>query len=113
MFVRRFGGGLAAASFALVLLLGAAPAAAAGVAPGEVPWWAAAPGAGVMPGEAIRVLPRGLADSREAWRATQRYRWRPIEVPRAAPPPPPAAWIPAHATDPRPVSWRTVAYLYD
>lgn len=100
MFARRFGGGLAAASFALVLFLGAAPAAATGVALGEVPWWAAAPGTGVVPGQANRVLPRGLADSREPWRAAQHYRWRPIEVPCGSPPPPTAAWIPAHAPPP-------------
>lgn len=99
MLARRFGGGLAAASFALLLLLGSAPAVA-GNTLGSVPWWAAAPAPGigfVPPARQAPVTPPVLADSRWAWRAEQGYRWRPMEAARLAAPPVRAAWGPRRA----------------
>lgn len=125
MFARHLGGGLAAASFALALFFGAAPAAA-----GAAPWWAPAPGVGVVPGRYAPVPPPVFADAREAWRAAQSYRWRPLEAARPVPLPVRAGWgprpaplpgfaMPAPVTvapwgrspPPRVAAWRTPAPL--
>lgn len=96
MHASRFAGGLVAASFAVLLFLGIAPASAR-AAPANAPWWAAPP----VPDFRLfpsggRVPPRPLAawGSPAAWRAAQGYRWRPIEAPRMAPPPFRTAWVP-------------------
>lgn len=106
MIVSRIAGGLPAASFALLLLVGAAPAAA-GSAMGKVPWWAAGPMPAAMPAGGAQVLipPPFVADPWDAWRAAQAYRWRPMEAPsRRAPMR--AAWrppVPSTAMPVRPV----------
>jgi hypothetical protein len=120
MIVSRIAGGLPAASFALLLLVVPAPAAAVS-AMGKAPWWAAGPVPVAMPiGGAQRLVPAPfIANQRDAWRAAQAYRWRPIEAPsRRAPmratwsPPVPWAAMPVRPVQawgpvpPRVAAWR-------
>lgn len=102
---RRLGAGLAAAWAGLTLYLaGGAVVAAPGV--GALPWAAPPPGF-VHPALRRVALPLPPGDWREAARAASQYRWRPLAVPRAAPPSRRMAWAPPHA---RPMpSWRPPA----